>query len=169
LILTSTIPDKPHGEQDPFDLKTTDLRDTELRVADLRNGSVSVVPDSRRKDGAYWVTRDTIVAATRDNTQFLLFDFKTKKWTPLASGLFVNWYISPDRKWLYCATGGDDPSAMRVRFDNGRVEKIASLKSLRRVVDSPLGTWLGVSPDGSVLLTRDVGLQEVYALNVSWP
>jgi hypothetical protein len=27
----------------------------------------------------------------------------------------------------------------------------------------------GVTPDGSVLVTRDVGTQEIYALNVKWP
>jgi hypothetical protein len=35
-----------------------------------------------------------------------------------------------------------------------------------RVVDPYGGTQVGVAPDGSVLLTRDVGTQEVYALNV---
>jgi len=30
-------------------------------------------------------------------------------------------------------------------------------------------TWVGVTPDGSVLVTRDVGTQEIYALSVKWP
>lgn len=60
---------------------------------------------------------------------------------------------------------------MRVRLADGKIEVVASLKGLRRVSDSSNegASWVGVSPDGSLLLTRDTGTQEVYALNVKWP
>jgi hypothetical protein len=56
---------------------------------------------------------------------------------------------------------------MRVRFADRKTEVVASLKGLRRVAD-PNG-WVGVTPDGSLLLTREIGTQEIYALNVKWP
>jgi hypothetical protein len=28
---------------------------------------------------------------------------------------------------------------------------------------------VGVAPDGSPVLTRDIGTQEIYALSVKWP
>jgi hypothetical protein len=43
------------------------------------------------------------------------------------------------------------------------------IKGLRRAVDDEVGTLLSVAPDGSVLLTRDVGTEEIYALGVNWP
>jgi hypothetical protein len=43
------------------------------------------------------------------------------------------------------------------------------LKNIRTAVDVYMGTDLDVAPDGSVLLTRDIGVQEIYALNVKWP
>ena len=46
---------------------------------------------------------------------------------------------------------------------------VASLKGLRRVVDVNVGTEINVAPDGSALFTRDVGTQEIYALDVKWP
>jgi hypothetical protein len=50
------------------------------------------------------------------------------------------------------------------------VEPITSLTGLRRVVDAvEQGTNIGVAPDGSPVFTRDIGTQEIYALNVKWP
>jgi len=47
---------------------------------------------------------------------------------------------------------------------------IASLKDSRLVVDPINGTaWINVAPDGSPILTRDAGYQELYALNIKWP
>ena len=48
-------------------------------------------------------------------------------------------------------------------------EVITGLKNIRRVDDSSLGFWAGVAPDGSLLLPRDIGTQEIYALKVKWP
>jgi hypothetical protein len=68
-----------------------------------------------------------------------------------------------------CTTGGPEPLALRIRFSDHKVETIASLKGLRRVVDVNVGTEINVAPDGSALFTRDVGTQEIYALDVKWP
>jgi hypothetical protein len=49
------------------------------------------------------------------------------------------------------------------------VDNITSLKSLRRVDDWYSGISTGVAPDWSMLFTRDIGTQEIYALTVKWP
>ena len=142
----------------------------ELRIVDLRNGKISTIPDSKGKLGVFWLTPDLVVAASQELTEFYLFDFTAKKWTDLASGVFVNFYPSVDRKYLYFTTGGTEaPELMRVRISDHRLEELASLKDLRRVVDFYFGTQVNVSPDGSALFTRDIGTQEIYALNVRWP
>jgi Tol biopolymer transport system component len=169
MLLTSTIPGNREQEKNTVELKSADLLQTELRIVDLSNQDVSVVPESRGKVGGFWVTQDTLVAANRDSTKFLLFDLKAQKWTELASGTFVNWMLSADHNYLYCTTGGEEPAALRIRLANGAVEHIAKLKSFRRVVDAITGTQVGVTPDGSLLLTRDIGWQEIYALSVKWP
>ena len=43
------------------------------------------------------------------------------------------------------------------------------IKGLRRVVDPQVGTTIAIGPDGSVLFTRDVGTDEIYALTLRWP
>jgi eukaryotic-like serine/threonine-protein kinase len=159
LALTCTVPGKQAGDQ-AF---------AELRIADLQSGTISEVPESQGKCCAYWINQHTLVAATEDNAKFLILDLTTHKWSELASGQFVNWFISPDRTSLYCTTGGPEPLALRIRFSDHKVETIASLKGLRRVVDVNAGTEINVAPDGSALFTRDVGTQEIYALDVKWP
>ena len=59
---------------------------------------------------------------------------------------------------------------MRLRLADHKIEEIASLKDLRRVVDSiENNTQLSVAPDGSPVFARDIGTQEIYALTMKWP
>lgn len=78
--------------------------------------------------------------------------------------------FSPDGNYAYCETS-DTPYHKMVRagLSDGHVEAVMEIKGLRRVVDEEIGTAFAVGLDGSVLLTRDVGTQEVYALTVKWP
>jgi hypothetical protein len=159
LALTSWT-DAPAGEKNSL----------YLRIFDLRTRKTSVVPSSQGTVGGAWVTQDVLVAANEDTTKFLTFDFKTQKWTEIAGGTFVNWAVSRDGKHLYFTTGGAEPKAQRLRFADRQIETITSLKDLRRVVDSAeRSTQIDVAPDGSPVFTRDIGTQEIYALNVRWP
>jgi serine/threonine protein kinase/Tol biopolymer transport system component len=152
--------DRPAAERHQSYLQTFDLRTREMRV----------IPSSESKGGGIWVGQDALIASGDSYTKFLYFDFKSQKWSELLSGNFVNWSISPDGKYLYFATGGAEPQAKRVRLSEGKVEPITSLTGLRRVVDAVEGgTQMGVAPDGSIVFTRDIGTQEIYALNVKWP
>jgi len=48
------------------------------------------------------------------------------------------------------------------------VEEVASLKDVRRAA-GPFAQWAGLAPDGSPLVLRDTGTQEIYALDVELP
>ena len=140
------------------------------QIMDLRTGKSSASPDSQGMQGPFWVTQDVIVAAEQSGTKFKTFDLKTQKWTELITGNFVNYNLSPDRKYFVFTTGGTDPEVRRLRFSDGKVETIASLKNLRRVADHQTsGTQVDVAPDGSPVFNRDIGTQEIYALTVKWP
>ena len=152
--------DRPAAERHQSYLQTFDLRSKEIRV----------VPYSEGKGGGMWVGQDGLIAEGDGFTKFLYFDFKSQKWSELLSGNFVNWAVSSDGKYLYFTTGGAEPQAKRVRLSEGKVEPITSLKGFRRVVDAVEGgTQIGVAPDGSIVFTRDIGTQEIYALNIKWP
>jgi len=160
LVLTSWIEGRHAGEKNS----------NELQIIDLRSGKTSVAASSQGIVGGWWITQDSLVGATDDTRKFLTFDFKTQKWTDLATGTFVNWAVSPDGKYLYFTTGGVEPKALRLRFADHLIETITSLKDLHRVVNPMVGnTQINVAPDGSPIFTRDIGTQEIYALNVRWP
>jgi hypothetical protein len=99
---------------------------------------------------------------------FATFDFKTQKWSSLVKGMFQHWMTSIDGQYLYLMIGGDDPKILRVRLSNGTLDTVASSKSFRPVVDEDTDKWLGVAADGSPVLTRDFGTQEIYDLTVRW-
>ena len=127
-----------------------DKNSLELGIFDVRTGKTSVVRSSVGMVGAQWIAQDALVAADENATKFLSFDFKTQKWTDLIAGDFVNWNLSPDRKYLYFTTGGGEPKVQRLQLADHQVETITSLKDLHRVEDSvEHGTQISDAPDGS--------------------
>jgi Tol biopolymer transport system component len=97
-----------------------------------------------------------------------LFDSKTQKWVELAriTGAFPNW--SRDGKYVHFHTFGGDPALYRVRINDHKLEKIASLKGLCLAI-GVWGAWCGLAPDDSPLVLRDAGSQEIYALDLQLP
>lgn len=120
-----------------------------------------------------WLGDDRLVAATGDSTKLMVFDGKTQQWSDLVTftspGYVVNWTPSPDYKSVVYVAGGADPTLLRIRMADRKVETIASLKGLHRAVSPGGNTELSVAPDGSAVFTRDIGTQEIYALTVKWP
>jgi eukaryotic-like serine/threonine-protein kinase len=161
LAVTSTVPARESNGKGRW----------HARIIDVRTRSASVVPDSQGTMGSWFATQDSLIAATEDQSKLLLFDFNTKKWTDLITvpDKLVSWVITPDRKYLVYATGGNDARIFRMRLTNHRVEDVASLKNLRAVDDPFEGVQVSVGPDNLPLMTRDIGTQEVYAICVKWP
>jgi hypothetical protein len=61
-----------------------------------------------------------------------------------------------------------------MRTPDFKIETVADLGAVRLVDDSAVvvagsGQWIGIAPDSSIALTRDVGSSEIYALDVKWP
>jgi hypothetical protein len=55
-----------------------------------------------------------------------------------------------------------------------KLETVLGLKAVHRVVDEDIAggnvaTWVAATPEGSILLKREAGTQEIYALHVKWP
>jgi hypothetical protein len=110
----------------------------------LRSGNVSTVPNSQGKAGPWFVTQDVLLAASEDPSKFFLFDFKSGTWSDLAEdpSTFPAWTMSPDGKYLYCTTAGNEPKAPRVRIADHSVENIVSLNNFRNASDPNEWTYL---------------------------
>src|SRR5215469_10091924 len=153
---------------------------SEIRILDLHTKKVSVIATPEIYFGPWWPQPDKLVAAetfsTSTSSKPHLFDFKTQKWSDLGGGFDVeNWVPSPDGKYLYGLTNGvKGPQVLRLRASDFKVETVADFGGGRLISDDSLsqassGAWMGIAADGSPTLTRDVGSDEIYALDVKWP
>jgi dipeptidyl aminopeptidase/acylaminoacyl peptidase len=141
-----------------------------LKFLDLKTMTLTTLPDSKGRqapalspDGKY------IAAKTVDGQKLLLFEVGTHKWSELAPGSVSAIKWSGDSKYVFFDTqSSSDPKIFRVRISDRRVESVADLKDLRRAI-LPFFDWMGLTPDGSPLLMRDIGTQEVYALDFEEP
>jgi eukaryotic-like serine/threonine-protein kinase len=144
---------------------------TIIDILNVRTHEVAVVPGSKGIFSPHWSPDGRFLAAiTRggQNQKLVLFDFKTKKWEELANinPAFPNW--SRDGQYIHFHSYGTDAALYRVRIGDHKVEKIAELKEIRLAIGA-IGTWCGLAPDGSPLVLRDVGTQEIYALDLQLP
>jgi Tol biopolymer transport system component len=141
-----------------------------IRLFDIKTSVITIVPGSDglggpscSPDGRY------IAAVRRDGKKLRLYELATGNWSDLATRDigFLQW--SFDSKYVYFDTGTSKELAVyRVRISDRKLEKVADLQNFRRAVD-PWVSWMGLTPDGSPLLTRDIGSQEVYALDFEAP
>jgi Tol biopolymer transport system component len=151
----------------PLFLEPGHSRTFAIHVMDLKTHQVSTLPGSQGLYGPRWSPNGRYVAAERAGPETLeIFDFVTRKWTELvttATG-YGNW--SRDGQHFYFDSKGPEPAFYRVRISDQKLEKLVSLKNLR--LAGP-GEWTGLGPDDSPLLLRDVGTQEIYALDWEAP
>jgi Tol biopolymer transport system component len=146
-----------------------------MKSIDLKTKQVSAFPGAEGMLGVPSITPDGryLVNVRLDRKRIFVFDFSSQSWSEI--GDFPKSDIgsrmcSSDSKYVYYDTGlGDDPALYRARLSDHKIERIASLKDFRRASGFWSDAWSGVAPDGSPLILRDVGTQEVYALDWEAP
>ena len=102
----------------------------------------------------------------------MLFDTSTQKWTKPCDciGGYPVW--SHDGKYLYFVqypAPDREKRIARLRISDRKIEDVVETGKVGRVADGSFGAWLGLAPDGSPLLARDISTQEIYALEMKWP
>jgi len=141
-------------------------RSEATKLVDVETSKTTDIPSSNglfraqcSPDGHY------LAAGTQNGRNLRLYEFATGKWSDLASQNvgFLQW--SADSKYVYFDTGFSREQAIyRAGVAGGKIERVADLHDFRRVVEAWL-SWMGLTPDGSPLLMRDTGSQEIYALD----
>ena len=170
------MPDDPSGQADPnwspggdkivFASNGLDAAST-VRILDLASHQLVTLPGSKGIFSPRWSPKGRyIVGLTSDQARVVLFDFQTQKWTELAKG-GVGWPSwSKDGEYVYLLATGDR-AVLKIRASTGQVERAVDLKSFRSTGE--WGCLLALAPDGSLLLLRDAGTQDVYALDWEEP
>jgi len=92
----------------------------------------------------------------------MLHNFRTKKWSELARGVFSwdNW--SRNGKYVYVL---DRREEIRVNIADHKLEHMLDLKDVPQVDPD----WTGLAEDDSLLVRRDRSTQEIYALSLQLP
>jgi Tol biopolymer transport system component len=139
-------------------------------VLDLQSQRVTTLPGSDGLADPIWSPDSRyIVAPTFDSQKVFLFDARSKEWAGLVdlpSGP-PSW--SRDGKFVYFdVPSTNEPAIYRVRVADRKLERLVSLKGYQRAFGFN-GRWMGLAPDDSPLLLHDLGVQEIYALDVDFP
>ena len=142
-----------------------------IAIFDLKTQKLSPIPGAAQLFSPRWSPDGKYIAAlTDDSGKLMLFDCSVQRWTELASGIpfgYPSW--SHDSRYIYFdTTFTDDPGLFRIGISDRKIERLASLKDVHRLL-SDLGEWSGLAPDDSFLLVRDTSSQEIYALDWQRP
>ena len=111
-------------------------------------------------------------AFTVDLHKLLVFDFTAGKWSELTTGKWLQYpNVSSDGKYIFFEDIGESgPELDRVNLTNRKRERVLGLKDIPRVSMTESGSpWNGLDLGGSPLIMRDVGIQEIYALDLKFP
>jgi len=139
-----------------------------IRILDVKTNQISTLPDSNGLFSPRWSPDGRyMVAMPLQSRSLMLFDFATQKWEEIAKITcgFPNW--SKSGEYVYFLHEENQPSVMRVRIRDRKVERVADLKNFRQT--GFYTVWLSLAPDDSPLLLRDTGTQEIYALDWQAP
>jgi Tol biopolymer transport system component/DNA-binding winged helix-turn-helix (wHTH) protein len=162
----------PDGESILFGRSdgTANRENISIYQMELKTGKISSIANSKgifsprlSRDGRY------ISAISDDASKLMLFETATNRWSTLMQGEEVScneW--SHDGAYVYLTQTRDGVGEVdRVRIKDRVVERFLSLKGFPQPTD-PVAAWIGLTPDDALLLMRDRGLQELYALDLAF-
>jgi Tol biopolymer transport system component len=164
----------PDGESVVFGAMGDTARNSQengIHIIDLKTRRVRDVPGSAGMYSPRWSPDGrSIAATTSDSAACRLYDVASGKWTDLVK-MTVNYPSwSKDGKYIYFSDPFDrNVPFYRVRVSDRKVEHLANLAEYGRLTLNQLGWWTGLGPDDSLLASRDISIQEIYALDWEAP
>ena len=176
LLPKDTNQDDPNWSPDGKSLVFAHLleygdQNCDIRILNLDTHKVITLPASAGTLAPRWSPSGRYISALSwDLSKMQLYDFQTKKWQQIASGSFAypNW--SRDGVYVYAESlEGKESTMIRIRIADRKSQQIVDFKGIRRPLALAGGEWSGITPDDSPLIMRDVGDQEIYALDLQLP
>ena len=127
------------------------------------SGSQNMYLPKLSPDGNY-------VAAISGMDHLALFDVRAQQWTELTQTTAMRPAWSHDGKYVYFdSAAGGEPAFYRVQIKDRKLERVTSLKDVKRPASGSYNAWTGLDPDDSPLALRDISSFEIYALDWQLP
>jgi serine/threonine protein kinase/Tol biopolymer transport system component len=151
-----------------------------IHLLDLKTNQITTLSGSvgnwyprLSPDGGY-------IAALSNTQHLVLFEWKTQKWTELTKMTARDKNLSQqatdypawsrDGKYVYFTSAAEgEPAFYRVQIKDHKVQRVTSLKDVKRPSSGSFGSWTGLAPDDSPLALRDISTYEIYALDWQLP
>jgi Tol biopolymer transport system component len=137
-----------------------------LEIIDVKTQKISKLPGSQGLWSPRWSPDGRYIAAMGFPNRLWLYNVETQARTQLTT-IGAGWPSwSRDSEYVYFH---DNPGTdwCRVGIRDRKIERVASLTRLKMAIPS-LG-WIGLTPDGTPISTRDRGGTEIYALDWETP
>jgi dipeptidyl aminopeptidase/acylaminoacyl peptidase len=140
---------------------------TVLRIFDIASHQTTTVPGSDGVWSPRWSPNGRFIAGLYHGPSggIKIFDFEKRQWTALrkeGESDFPVW--SSDSSFLYVLRRGENPGVFRIRISTGAEERVVDLKDFR--FTGTFDFWMGLDPEDTPLLLRDVGTDDIYALTL---
>jgi Tol biopolymer transport system component/DNA-binding winged helix-turn-helix (wHTH) protein len=148
-------------------MKPGDPESMQVEFLDIASQKTSVVPSSDGIFIAAWSPNGHyLLAKTSDHHVALLFDLATEQWTKISEAdMLTNLQFSRSGASVYFeATSTSQAVLMRMRLADHKIEQVMDFRNIRRPLAQLSSAWVGLADDDSPLMQRDIGTQEIYAL-----
>jgi eukaryotic-like serine/threonine-protein kinase len=166
----------PDGAQMVFSRLPDAANSSDIRILDLNTKEVKVLPGSSGRFSPRWSPDGRYIAAldfARRSTKLSLYDIHAQKWSDWATDpngiAYPTW--TPDSRFVqYANISGhaSAPAYNKIALGSSRIQQLFTVPNARPY-STNVGPWTGMTPDGSLMYTRDVSTQEVYQLDVDFP
>ena len=160
----------PDGNRLVFTIGTRASGAVAIHLFDMNTRQIPKLPDSDGLWNPRWSPDGRYICAIPIiGEKLMLYDFTTKKWTELIErgGGYHHW--SRKGEYIYFQSlSGDDSGLFRVRIADQKLEQVVSIKGIR-MAQGVMANWMGLAWDDSPMVLRDVGTQDIYALEWQTP
>jgi eukaryotic-like serine/threonine-protein kinase len=143
-----------------------------IGILNLSTRQIAALPGSVGMRGVRWSPDGKFLVALGNATGFgplMLYTFLTGAWTTLVGGVkasYPTW--SNDGKCVYYYD--EDLSVWRVCLADRKVQLVGKLGGNGKLFfNGGLGYSFSIAPDDSILVTRDLGADQIYGLDVELP
>jgi len=165
----------PDGTRMVFSRIPDTANASDIRIIDLNTREVSVLPGSTGLFSPRWSPDGRFLVGMnfgRRSTKLSLYDFTAGKWSDWVNDpdgiAYPTW--SPDQFIYYANISGraSSPGYNRVKPGSHQVQHLFDVPNANPY-STNVGPWSGLTPDGTMMYTRDVSSQNGYELDVDFP